>query len=485
MRDSGLNFRATAIRTRLGPRPRARSGGRSPKGGSGLRRAAELRSRFGISSQPLADSGINAEDRREIEQELELVTRRSRTASGPEAFVIKPARKGYIFPLIVNLTAAVLTAGSVYGLARLFGQRDQAMATSAAAVGSAEGLLLQQLKQEADSELKKKDQDIADIRTKMSALDKERGDLAGSLDVRVKAREAELQSSYQSQLDAEKKRLGTQGLSDADIQARMKAFEAAKSAESAKLLDQEKAQAAADLAQADDNYRKLKDEYQKSMMSIGQDRAALEADSKRREDELRSTMEAKNKELESRNAETEANLAAAKAQLASLADSKAKAQAVEDRVLGFYGSIQTALRDGRYADASSSAASLSAFVQDPSVASDTSTKSRRAADAFVAQTLAAYARSELERTSVDATMLLRQSQLLSAARDSASAADKALKAGDADLAAAKYQEALQKVPGSTPPTIISCRRPAKPRPPRTRGSPTPWPRPIRPSAPRI
>jgi hypothetical protein len=397
-------------------------------------------------AQSESELGINAEDRREIEEELEQVAGRSRIAAGPEAFVIKPRRKGYVFPLVVNLVAIALTASSVLALARLFGQRSVALASSAVAVGSAEGLLLQELKQESDSKLQAKDKDIADIRTRLSTLDKERSDLAGSIDARVKAKEAELKAAAQAELDAEKKRLGSQGLSEAAIQDRLKAFEAARSAESAKQLEDERAKAAADLAQADQNYARLKEEYQKNMASLGRERASIEAEAQKRSDELRGTMEAKNRELETRSAAAEANLAKATAELASLSDSKAKAQAVEDRVLGLYGSIQAALRDGRFAEAASAADALDSYLQDPSVSSDPATRARRAADSFVAQTLGAYARSELERTSADATMLLSQAELLSAARDAAAAAQKALKTGDAALAAAKYEEALEKVP---------------------------------------
>jgi trimeric autotransporter adhesin len=449
MRDSGLNHRATEIRSRLGAHPRSRATARASLAGSGLRRASELRLRLGA---PIAapaggsDAGINAEDRLEIENEIEKIAGRHRIPASGNDFGLVPRKKGILFPLVVNIVAILLTASSVFALSRVFGLKDQEIASTSVKVGSAEGLLLQELKRDSESKLVEKDKAIADIRDRLGSLDEQRKELAGTIDARVAQRELELKASLQAQLDAERRRLGDQGLSEAALQARLKTFEAAKSAESSKLLEAERARAASDKAAAEDSYRKLKAEYQKSMSNLGEERIRLQEESRRREDELRSSMETKNKELESRSSAAEASLAKAKAELSGLVERKARAQAIEDRVIGLYATLRTALRDGRYADAASASASLAAYLEDPSVASDSSTKDRRAADLFVAQTLGAYSRSELARTSADATTLLRQAELLSASRVASAAASAALKSGNSALAAAKYGEALAAVP---------------------------------------
>src|SRR5512142_3217240 len=116
MRSSGLHTRALEARSRLGNHPPARTAGHphgSVRSGSMLRRAVELRSRLEpAEAQTPApaenEGGISLEDRREIQSEIEEITRRNRLSASPEDFIIRPQRKGYIFPLAVNVIAVVL-----------------------------------------------------------------------------------------------------------------------------------------------------------------------------------------------------------------------------------------------------------------------------------------------------------------------------------------------------------------------------------------
>jgi hypothetical protein len=451
MKESGLNRRASEIRDRLGSHPTSRAKARTHESGSGLKKAADLRRRLGGDARPdayqaKAEIGIDADDRREIEREIDEVSKRNRMAFGSEAFVVNPRRKGFVFPLIVNLAALAITVASVFLLARAFGQKQLEGGSSESSVSSAEGILLQELKRDSESRIQEKDKSIADIRARISSLDRERSELAGSIDARVKAKEAELKSSLKAELEAERKRLGTTGLSEESLAAKLKAFEAKKSLESDKSLAEERARAASEKKASEESYGKLKDDYQKSLASLGEERQGIQAAAKKREDELRSSMDAKNKELESRGAAAQASLDKARSELARLSDQKAKAQGIEDRILGLYDRLRAALRDGRYADAVSGSAALAGYLEDTSLDGEASIKERRSADLFVAQTIGTYARSELERSKADTESLLRQAELLAAARDASTAADKALRAGDPKLAAAKYGEALAKVP---------------------------------------
>jgi len=76
---------------------------------------------------------------------------------------VRPRRKGFVFPLIVNLLAIAATVAAVLLLSFLFRQRDIAIANSTSAVDTAEGKLLRELKRDSDSKLLEKDKAIADI----------------------------------------------------------------------------------------------------------------------------------------------------------------------------------------------------------------------------------------------------------------------------------------------------------------------------------
>ena len=417
-----------------------------------LRRAAEIRAQredtqFDI-ELPEADSadGISAEDRREIFKAIEKLATGNRLSASVESAVLRPQRKGFVFPLVVNLVAAALTIGVLFGVSYLFRQRDRSVESGGAALSTAEGKLIDEIRRESESQLQEKDKAISDIQGKLSTLDKERSALAASIDDRVKQRETQLKIDLQNQIEQEKARLVAQGVSAAAVQEQLAKLEAQKTADMAKQLDQFKKQTEAERNQADANYQKLRDEYQANIASLGADRQKILDDAKQREDALRASLDAKTKALESQNAAAQAGLAKAQAQLAQLSDQQSRQQAIEDRILGLYDTIRQALREHRYEDAATGSASLTSFLNDPSVATLGVEQGRRTADLFVADALGTLAKEELDRSNVDTSQLLAQAELLSQARAAAAAGDQAFKAGDLATAQAKYQQALGLVP---------------------------------------
>lgn len=457
MRELGLNKRATDLRKRRGARKRARGSGTAsiargrdsagPREGSGLARAIQLRAKLSqVGGEPPSQAGISADDRREIQDQIEKVSRRNRISARPEDFLVRPRRKGFVFPLVVNLLAIAATAGAVLLLSYVFRQRDIAIASTSFALDTAEGKLLQELKRDSDSKLEEKDRAINEIRGRLSSLDKEKNDLAASIDQKIKARETELRSKLQDELDAERRRLADQGVSSSVLQARIKSFEADRTAVLDKQLTDARKSADSEKAAAEDRFDQLRGEYQKSIIDLGEERKRIQDEAKGREDALRASLDEKTRELENQSAAAAVGLAKARAELGSLEEQRSRTQSEDDRILGFYGTIRSALRDRRYADAADSAASLASYLADPSQAADPATQGRRDADLFVAETLGTYARSELESASADADRLLAQAGLLAAAREAAAAAQTALKNGDEALASSKYLEALGKVP---------------------------------------
>jgi len=417
-----------------------------------LKRASALRSsQAGEDSAELdRRSGITPEDRKEIQARIEELTKGARLTAEPGLFKVKAKSSGLLFPVLVNLAAALLVAGGLFGLSYLFREREAAVAQSDVAVSSAEGKLIRELQRESASKLDEKDKEIADIQLRLASLDKERGALAATIEERVRARELELRAALDAELRRERERLLAEGLSEAVIQERLKKFEAEKTAAFRRELAEFQAKAEAERQAAEANYQKLRDEYQKSIAGLAEERKRIQDESRRREEELRASLEAsmaaRTQSLQAKSAEAEAGLAAAKAELARVQDEKAKATAAEDRVVGLYGSVRQALRDRRFDEAALQAAALRSYLDDPGVANLPGLQARRSADIFAAETLAAYAKSELDRAGSDAARLLRQAELLQAALDSAAAGERALKDGDGALAERKYREALEKSP---------------------------------------
>ncbi len=443
MRELGLNKRASEARKRLGPRLRKRSR-TSLTSGSGLARASRIRD--DLAQESATVTGISADDRKEIENEIEVVSRKSRISAKPEDFIVRPRRKGFVFPLAVNVLALAATGLAIFFLSRLFSQRDLEIASTAASLETAEGKLLRELKRDSESRLLEKDRAIADFRARLIEIDRERAELASNIDERVGAREAELRAVLRKEVDAERERLSAERMSEAARESRLKSYEAERTAALDRLLAESRAQADAEKAAAEARFAQLQEDYRKSIAALGEDRKKLQDEASRREAEIRAQAEASVAAIAAQGAAARAGLESARAELAALERQKALKSSVEERVLGLYDGIRAALRERRYEAAASAAAALVSYMNEPEIAADASLKARRDADIFVAETLGVYARSELARAAIDSAKLFEQASILAAARESALAAQAALESGNASEARARYAEALEKVP---------------------------------------
>jgi DNA repair exonuclease SbcCD ATPase subunit len=419
-----------------------------------LQRASELYGRrkpststsASLQPQGAEDEGITAEERREIIASIDKVASRNRISASTGSSSVNASKKGFVFPLVVNLLVFAATAASLLALALIFKQRDQNLGAGSVVVTTAEGKLIQEIKRESDSKLQEKDKAIAEIQDKLGSIDKQRSDLAASLEQRVGLRETELRAALKAELDQERLRLSGQGLSESAVQDRLKRLEAQKTSALDLQLESFKKKAEADKAAEDARLAQARDEYQKSISSLNDERKKIQGDAKTREDQLRASLDATTKELEGQSAAAKASLAKAQSDLSRLEDQRSKAQAAEDRILGLYGSIRNALRERRFEDALASVSALTSYLNDPTVLAVPSIQARREADLFVTDALGSLARAELEKASVDTTKLLGQAELVAAARDASAAGDRALKSGDPETAAAKYQESLATVP---------------------------------------
>ena len=82
-------------------------------------------------------SGISKEDQQEILQEIEKVSQESRISVTPETMAIRAVKKGFLFPLLVNILFAVLLAGGGYALYYLFQRGETILMEEGSAIASA------------------------------------------------------------------------------------------------------------------------------------------------------------------------------------------------------------------------------------------------------------------------------------------------------------------------------------------------------------
>ncbi len=392
------------------------------------------------------NAGISPEDRKEITAQIEEITRKNRIDIGPEKFKLNPLKKGFIFPLAVNVLALAFTGSALWGLSTVFSEREAQYSSTGAALASAEGKLIQELKKDSESRISEKEKEIAEFQTRLAAMEKEQSNLQASFEQRVTSREAELRSQMEKELEKERARLMAEGLSEAVIQERLKKFEEERLAGIKKELADFQKKLDAEKAAAEATYARLRDEYQTTIGSLNEERKRIQDESKKREDALRASLEAKTQELAGQAAQANAGLEQAQAELARIGEQSQKASAAEDQIVGLYLAVRSALQERRYEDAAQRSAVLQNYLTDPSLAGITTLEKRRQADLFAADALSQLALSQLERASTDTSLLLNQAELVASIRNYAQQAQNALAAGQNERASAAFTRVLNEIP---------------------------------------
>lgn len=390
-------------------------------------------------------AGISGEDGEDILKRIDAIAVENRIAA-PEEGRIPALRRGIFVPALVNALAVVGMAAAFLVLAAFFHEREADIASSSAVVLSAEGRLIRELRAESETLIREKDVQLDEIRVRLESLEKDSRELARSFETRLLERETELKARLESEIETERARLRAEGYAEAEIEARLKEFEIRKTAEFQTALASFRLALDSEREASDARIAAAKAEYERNLATVASERRRIQDEAAARETELRSTLDARVKTLELARAEASAGLESARAELLALQQRQAKDKAAEDRIVGLYRTIRLALADRRYEDAYAGVAALSAFLADPVVASSTTLAARREADVFIAQSLAALVKSEIDRASADASGLVKQAELYARARAAGARGDEAFARGDRAAAEAAYRDAVSVAP---------------------------------------
>ncbi len=416
-----------------------------------LRKAEEIRAGNGygngVPDLDLDDkTGISKEDQQDILVHIDRVAQSSRILAGPDTWTVKPRKRGFAAPLLVNLFAVLILGAGLYALWTFFGGSEEARTESAAAISTAEGKLLQEIRREAEGRILEKDREITAIQEKMAALDREKSQLLSSVEDRVKAKETELRTELAAELEKERQRLTAAGLTPATIEERLKAFEQEKTAALNRALDEYARKADEERLAIQANLDKARAEFQASLQSATVERQKIQDESRKREQELRAQLDEKNKALEAERTRTAESLKTAEAQLSRYNEEAALARSAEDRLLGLFVSARAAIQEGRVEDAARSAEAIRQYLSDPALARFTSLSRRREADLFAVDLVERTISAERARTSADSARISDALAAVGRIREEAAKAKSAQDAGNREEADAAYRRMLASLP---------------------------------------
>ena len=385
------------------------------------------------------DSGISEEDQKDVLQQIERVATQNRMDVRPEEFAVKAAKRGILFPVLVNLAAIIALVGGLGALYFFFQKGETQLSRSETGTITAEGKLIETFKKESEARLLEKNQQINQIQDRLQQIDKQRQDLQANMDSKIQERESQLKASMAAELEAEKARLQKQGLSEKDITSRLTALEAQRNAESARQLAAFRAQAETDRQKADENLKALQAEFDANLSKANLERQQVLDESKKREADLQAQLEQKTKEAASTQASSQQALAAFQSQ-------KQQEDLVAGQLVGLYTVVKADISARDYPKALASLQAIRDYVNRADVAVLPAIQQRRDVDLFVVDSLTSYVQGQLSPAATDTSSLVAAAGQISEVRTAVSQADTQARAGNIAEAEVLYDKALAVIP---------------------------------------
>ncbi|HEY9594284.1 MAG TPA: hypothetical protein VHE79_07400 [Spirochaetia bacterium] len=408
-----------------------------------LEKARRLRDTIGsdppTEDNAFAGSGMTREEQREIRAEIEKVATSSRIAVKPEMFAVRAARRGVLFPVLVNIGALVVLAAGLALFYFLFQRGETQLIRENAGTITAEGKLIEQVRKESEAKLQEKNQQISAIQGQLADIDKQRKDLQTNMDARVQEKESELRAAMAAQLDAERARLERQGLSDQDIEKKLADLQTSQNAAFTRQLDDYRAQAEAERKKTETTLTALQTQFNADLAKASTERQQVLDESRQREQDLQAQLAQKTKELQSAQAQTQQ-------QLATLQSQKQQEDLVSQQLVGLYSVAQTDIASKNLAKALTSLQAIASYVSSADVMSLPGIAKRRSVDLFLVDSLTSLVQGEIDRGKQDTSSLVDAAGKITDVRAKVTEADGLLRAGRATEAETLYSQALATIP---------------------------------------
>jgi len=394
-----------------------------------LQRARQVQDRL---REKTAIDAIPLEEREKIYNEIDQAVSSNKLRIEKNTFSFTPVRSDIKLPVLINLGALVLIVGLSIAFYFLFNKAETSIVSEKENVVSAEGLLLQALKDESEQRLGEKEKEISSIQSRLNGMREEQQKLLSNADKKAHQFEEDLKLEYDKELEAERQRLQEEGLPTESIDQKMQKFENRKQKEFDDKFDKIKNQLETERLEREISLNNLINDYEQNLDSARSARIELE-------DELTRQFSEKEKTLE-----TERN--AAVEELNRLDEQQQEEQLVIDQVLSMYTTTNKLIKNRQYEEALVNLNNLETLLNKDNIIVLPAIQYRREVDLFMIQSLRKLVASEKQADSVDINSLFESSDLIASVSGLVEEGNKYFEEGDLESARSSYINAISKFP---------------------------------------
>ncbi len=334
---------------------------------------------------------ISQAEKNDLVRQIEEVVSSESISATSRLIAFKPEHKGILFPAIINSTAVILIALVVVLSALYFRIRHAEMSIESTAFISTERRILDEFRKESDRQLQQKDEKIVTIQAEVKELDRQIAELKRIMQSSIDDREAELKQAMLEALDSERARLRAQGISEQEIQRRIKELETRMSSEYNRQLEQYRKASEASFKEREEALLEEKEKAEKRLQDVNREKDQLLEETQRKEAELKARYDTEKARLREQTSEAEQRFRA-------IAELREKEQLVSDQILGSYAAIIGKIEDEDFAGAYSDIAKLRELLLNESLDYMPTVVRRRKIELFMVNMLEDRVEAELFAT---------------------------------------------------------------------------------------
>ena len=326
------------------------------------------------------EKDISPEEREKILTQIDETVARNRIEIKPETFSFTPKYSGSLLPILINGFAVAAILGGIYLSLLFFNRSEKSIVTRSAAIKTAEGRLIQTLKQEAAESLNKKEQEISEIRNRLAAMNSEREKLKLESEEQVLKREQQLKDDLAKELESERQKLQSGGLKEEAIEQQLITLEAEKRKEYEGQLELLKKQAEDELAGKEAALNAKINEYEQTLSQTQIEKTRLQDELEGREAALQAQFEEKETALER-------DRGGAIEQLDRMREQQEREQLILDQILSSYDKINKNIKAAQPDEALRNLDNLKKFLDQDSLTTLPKIQKRLQVELFIVRSL--------------------------------------------------------------------------------------------------
>jgi myosin heavy subunit len=328
----------------------------------------------------IGSADISFDEQIEIIGQINEVLEKNRIEITPDTFAFTPKKQGNLIPLLINAGAVLILLAGAFSLLSFFNREERSLIRQSSTVLSAEGKLIEALRQESEERLNQKDQQIAEIQGRLEDLRTQAETAKLDTEAKILEREVQLRAELEAELAAERQKLQAEGLSAVAINNQLRTLEERLTTENQSQLTTFRLQSEEELAEKEAELAALEEQYRQSLLQFQQERESLEQQFSEREVELRAQLEQQAAQAESAQAEVAD-------QLTQLREQRQREQLVFDQILSSYNRVEVSIENGQYSAAQEDLDNLESYLSQAAITSLPAVQNRIPVDRFLIASL--------------------------------------------------------------------------------------------------